>query len=201
MNMEIENLFKTWYKKQCENENQANSSFIYDGSLSDGNLNEHEILFVCRESHDTNEKIKNDFWFKNVVEGFETNGKKYYNCINLIIDYINKEFEPENEDIELKNCAYMNINKKGGSSSCDFNFLNEYAKEYKEFIIKEIEILNPKRIVILGKLYKAKSAEDIFYEYGRKHNVKVYIYDRHPSIYSKDIKKHLYLNVPVGHEC
>lgn len=191
MNEQLNQLFKSWYKTQCINDNDEKSSFICDGSLSQEDLMQHDILFVCRESHDKADNFKEYFWFKDVVYGLTGNGKKYYNCIKLIIDYINS-IQQENR-FEIKKCAYMNINKKGGNSSCNFKNLNEYAMQYKSFITKEIEILNPKCIVILGKLNKAKEAEKIFIEYGKKYNIKIYIYDRHPSFYSKDIKNHLYI--------
>lgn len=188
MNKKIEILFREWYETQCKNDNRIESSFIYDGSLSDKNLESHKILFVCRESHDICSGIKKDFWVKNVVWGSVSGGTKYYNCMNLIAQYIG-------ENISLKECAYMNINKKGGNSKCDFKALEDYAKKYKNFITKEIEILNPKCIVILGKLaaYGANTAEDIFIEYGKENNIDVYIYDRHPCYYSKDIAGHIYL--------
>lgn len=187
MNREIENLFEEWYAKQCRDEKGVKSSFIYDGSLSNENLDSHKILFVCRESHDKSEGMKKDFWFKNVVWGNVTGGGKYYNCMDMIAGYIGK-------DIFLKECAYMNINKKGGNSKCDFKALEEYAEKYRGFITREIEVLNPKCIVILGKLaaYGAKISEEIFIEYGREHNTDVYMYDRHPCFYSRDIEKHIY---------
>ncbi len=188
MSKKIENLFKEWYEMQCKNDNCTESSFIYDGSLSNKNLESHKILFVCRESHDKSIGIKNEFWVKNVVYGTISGGKKYYNCMNLIAKYIG-------EDTYLEECAYMNINKKGGNSKCDFKTLENYAKKYRSFITKEIEILNPKCIVILGKLaaYGASTAEKIFVDYGKENNIDVYMYDRHPCIYSKDIESHIYL--------
>ena len=98
----MEKLFNEWYKQQCINENAKESSFICDGSLSDDYLEQHEILFVCRESHDTALGFKKYFWFKNVVDGLATKGKKYYNCVKSIIDYINNNIEPENENIDIK---------------------------------------------------------------------------------------------------
>lgn len=191
MNEKIENLFSEWYEKQCRDENSI-SRFIYDGSISNENLDSHKILFVCRESLclkplDESRGMDKYFWFKEVVWGKEKNGRKYYNCMDMIAGYIGK-------DISLKECAYMNINKKGGDSKCDFKALEEYAKKYRGFITKEIEILNPECIVILGKLadYGANTAEEIFIEYGRKHNTDVYMYDRHPCFYSRDIEKHIY---------
>lgn len=189
----MEKLFNEWYKQQCINENAKESSFICDGSLSDDYLEQHEILFVCRESHDTSLGFKKYFWFKNVVDGLATKGKKYYNCVKSIIDYINNNIEPENANIDIKKCGYINVNKKGGSSACNFQILDEYAKKYQEYIIEEIKILNPKRIVLLGKLYKAPNAESIFVNYGRENNIPVYLYDKHPCVYSKDMAKHLKL--------
>lgn len=188
MNKKIENLFKEWYEIQCKNESCTESSFIYDGSLSNEDLESHKILFVCRESHDKSIGMKNEFWFKYVVDGTILGGKKYYNCMNMIAKYIGK-------DILLEECAYMNINKKGGESKCNFQILEDYAQKYRGFIKKEIEILNPKCIVILGKLaaYGAGTAEKIFVDYGKENNIDVYMYDRHPCIYSRDIKNHIYL--------
>lgn len=199
MNSKIKNLFNEWYEVQKRNEG---GSFIYDGSLSDENLSAHNILFVCRESNnpDTGKQCVKDFWFKKYVIDTRLYGKefpyegsvqenksaqKYFNCTKLIAEYIDKS-------ISLKNCAYMNINKKGGNSSCDFGVLNSYAKEYKAYIYQEIETLNPQCIVILGKLTYAPDAEKIFREYAINNSIKLYIYDRHPCVYSKDIKNHLF---------
>ena len=53
----------------------------------------------------------------------------------------------------LETCAYMNINKRGGFAGANFNRLGAYAKKYQNFIKREIEILQPELIVILGKLH------------------------------------------------
>ena len=49
-----------------------------------------------------------------------------------------------------KQIAFMNINKRDGSSSTDFKELNKYAEKYKEFIKREIEIINPDYIICCG---------------------------------------------------
>lgn len=188
MNLKLNDLFEKWYKYQCETEQKEDTAFIFDGSLSDTYIDQHDILFVCRESHTTVNCKETYFWLKNVVDGKCKGGKKYYNCINMIATYIKGT-------TDLNKCAYMNINKKGGTTKCRFDLLNEYAKKYRNYIIKEIEIINPNCIVILGKLsdFGAVDAENLFVEYGKKHNISVYLYDKHPCVYSKDIKNHIFL--------
>jgi hypothetical protein len=156
------------------------SSFIYDGSFSSIDLDFHEILFIARESHDNSVGIKKYFWMKEVVNKTVKNGGKYYNCIDMIANYIDT-------NIQLDKCAYMNINKRGGTAKCNFKILDEYARKYNKFITKEIEIINPKYIVILGKLgaLGAKTAEKIITDYATAHNINAYVYDRHPCVYSK----------------
>ncbi len=53
-----------------------------------------------------------------------------------------------------KQIAFMNINKRGGSSSTDFKELNKYAEKYKEFIKREIEIINPDYIICCGSYWQ-----------------------------------------------
>ena len=48
----------------------------------------------------------------------------------------------------------MNINKRGGSSSTDFKELNKYAEKYKEFLKREIEIINPDYIICCGSYWQ-----------------------------------------------
>ena len=46
----------------------------------------------------------------------------------------------------------MNINKQGGTSQTSSKKLNEYAKIYKRFIAKEIDLINPNLIICCSKL-------------------------------------------------
>ena len=46
----------------------------------------------------------------------------------------------------------MNINKRGGGSICDMRRLNAYAELYKDYIIKEVQIIKPEIVIFLGKL-------------------------------------------------
>lgn len=54
-----------------------------------------------------------------------------------------------------RNFAFMNINKRGGNntiadSNNDKNHIEEYCRQYKDFIRKEIDIINPDIIVWMG---------------------------------------------------
>ena len=137
----MEKLFNEWYKQQCINENAKESSFICDGSLSDDYLEQHEILFVCRESHDTSLGFKKYFWFKNVVDGLATKEKKYYNCVKSIIDYINNNIEPENENIDIKKCGYINVNKKVVHLLAIFKYLMNMLKNIRNILLKKLRYL------------------------------------------------------------
>ena len=83
--------------------------------------------------------------------------------------------------------AYMNINKCGGGSRSKDNELEEYAKTYKEYIEKEIKIINPDLIVcgssivhnIVGGIVERKN--------DRPYLVEVY----HPSYYRISDKEYL----------
>ena len=165
----LEKLFEVWKKANMEDENTGNNfprnpdngneppydfkdSFTYDGFLS--NENKADILFIAREPNvsekgEINEAVTNEyFWMRDVVEKkaanigrIGRNGTVYYNYLNEIA---------ANFDTNIEFCAYMNINKRGGYGKCTFDRLNTYFDDYKNFILKEIELINPKRIVLLG---------------------------------------------------
>ncbi len=46
--------------------------------------------------------------------------------------------------------GYMNLNKRGGFSKTNYNQLKGYVRKYHRFILKEIEIIAPKVIVLCG---------------------------------------------------
>ena len=92
------------------------------------------------------------------------------------------------EDLKMKStideCAYININKRGGDSACDMNRLKTYAETYRDFIVKEVEIINPEIVIFLGKL------DNIIYEIvkeGCADNTTYYLYLRHHSMYWKKL--------------
>lgn len=167
-------------------------SFCHDGYLGEGEEEKANILFICRESNVSGKISDNYFWLKEVVKA-KMSGEyyikdytdvknrkrdraaqtKYFNCLNNIIN----NFQNTKTTIHL--CGYMNINKRGGFSSCSFKQLENYAVLYKNYILKEIELLNPNFIVILGKL----PCEII--SIIKESNKPIYQYSFHPSRYRK----------------
>ena len=72
----------------------------------------------------------------------------------------------------------MNINKKGGFAKCDWNNLLDYYNKYRNYILREIEIINPKIIVICFKNKKTKQIRD---DLKKNVNCKYIIDMYHPS--------------------
>lgn len=157
---------KSKNEKCIPNYNDFKNSFCPDGYV--GDENKAELLFICRESNvDGNAEINDEFWFKKISKMKKT---KYYWCTNLIADKFG---------LYLCECAYMNINKRGGYGSCDSNQLKEYATLYEDYILKEIELINPKKVVILGGL------RDEIVEIIMKSEREIYKYPYHPCVYRK----------------
>ncbi|MCH5320215.1 MAG: hypothetical protein J1E36_00530, partial [Eubacterium sp.] len=59
-------------------------------------------------------------------------------------------FPVENGWVNAKKIAFMNLNKRGGKGNIE-DHLKNYCNEYKEYIKKEISIINPDIIIWLGK--------------------------------------------------
>lgn len=117
---------------------------------------------------------------------------RYYNCLLNLLDcfknnekLVGKDEKLINKEKELSDCAYLNINKRGGFASCDQSRLAVYAERYQMFIQKEIRIIQPEHIVICGELNNGalrKAMESIlqacdYHEY--------WVYPKHPSRYTK----------------
>ena len=208
---DLKELFDSWrdkYKKTkqkgCFNEDYKGREewFFPDGFLS--NNNKCEILFISKESHEEeapDNDDNTDFWMRRMVSGkykeVIIDGKKvsdrgdkqikYPRYLTAIYNKLNKDVEDDNyvEDKEnqfkkLFNCGYMNLNKHGGGSSIG-NHFKELVESDKEFIKKQIEIMSPAQIVLLGaNLYRDFSKIGIFGDYD--------IYEvNHPSVGSYNI--------------
>lgn len=187
----LEKLFEIWKKAQIDECDKSfkKTYFNYDVSRKHifskdgflGNENKAKVLFVCREPHiddklnSEDEKNGNYFWVKEYA--VKNKRTAYY---NLPIKCLG--------DLKLKytidECAYININKRGGGKDCDMNRLKTYAKTYRDFIIKEIKIINPEIVIFLGKM--DCSIYKIVKE-GCADNTTLFLYPRHPSAYWKKL--------------
>lgn len=139
-----------------------------------------EPLFWLREVVRCKEKDRSDYFPGKNSPGTaeKTAQTKYFNCLSQVLKYLKV-------DTELSNCAYLNINKRGGFAICDQSRLAVYAERYQMFIQKEIRIIQPEHIVICGELNNGalrKAMESIlqacdYHEY--------WVYPKHPSRYTK----------------
>lgn len=80
----------------------------------------------------------------------EEGGTRFSSGLALLANAIlNENFETPEKDISaLRYVAFMNINKRGGFTSCPG--LDAYVKKYKDLIDREIRIISPDIIVCCG---------------------------------------------------
>lgn len=198
----LEDLFDKWQKAHEDDKNfnnnctlseDAKKNFVLDGRFDEAKTG--GILFICKESNvecdiEYGEK---EFWMKNVVDAkskgeyfnpLTTNDKcaqtKYYNCLCLIIKDINNK---TGNSYKIEDCAYMNINKRGGKGVADNVKIKNYFNNYCDLIKKEIMLLNCDYIVVF-------CYESLNYIVDELKNIegcsdKIYGYAKHPSRYSK----------------
>lgn len=164
---ELEKLFDEWQERHesenCSSENISKSNFIPDGIIDEASYMQSpkKILFVAKEAAclkkgNTIEKnfeiAQNDgFWCRRVVLG-EEGGTRFSSGLALLANAIlNESFETPEKDISaLRYVAFMNINKRGGFTSCQTGRLAAYVKKYKDLIDREIKIISPDIIVCCG---------------------------------------------------
>lgn len=164
---ELEKLFEEWQERHesenCSSENISKSNFIPDGIIDEASYMQSpkKILFIAKEAAclkkgNTIEKnfeiAQNDgFWCRRVVLG-EEGGTRFSSGLALLDNAIlNENFETPEKDISaLRYVAFMNINKRGGFTSCQTRRLAAYVKKYKDLIDREIRIISPDIIVCCG---------------------------------------------------
>ena len=174
--LSLKDLFEKWkdqhenecfenYKKYYESGYIPKETFFPDGIVDENNSDVNKILFIAKESATfekeyTEEKCKEiaenpEFWLQNVVCG-TGDGTKFSSRLAMLINaYNNKNYEDVDKTPEsLKNCSFMNLNKRGGYTYCNKKTLNGYVNTYSNYIKREIEIINPDIIVCCGNLVK-----------------------------------------------
>lgn len=176
---EIEELFSYWKKAQESEPNYDNritgidiSSFTEDGIVDKCKWvnikNGKKVLYILREANGSRSTVdgkvdKGDFWFKKCIEDNVCQDNRIFKRIVQMQRII--EVKGDNSEV-LKQTAYMNINKRGGLSSVNWKVLNNYAKTYRDFIKKEIELIDPDIIVCCGTYWTL--VDQIYGEYDKK---------------------------------
>ena len=147
------------------------NSFTDDGIIDDAAClaSDDKVLIISKESNVFGKRPEgNDlplhsfcanggFWLSDVLNDLETPdgfGVKYINGLAVICNGIlNDDFANPNTCWDnLRKCAYINLNKRGGFSKCDPSVLAEYVERYKDLIAEQIRSIQPKIIVCCGKL-------------------------------------------------
>lgn len=177
-------------------EDKARKNFTVDGRL--GEMQKGGVLFICKESNLSRDLKPEEkrFWLKEevvlnqpsvcdpsqmkIVKSAKTH---YRNCLEKTLSELLKKGYPAPKNLE--DCAYMNLNKRGGNSTCNKTVLAAYIKKYKTFLQREIELLQCDVAVLYSASIYGKKAmkmiEQIFRGAGVKTVVKI---NCHPSRYS-----------------
>lgn len=165
---ELEKLFDEWRKRHISedysNDKISKNNFIPDGIIDEASYMQSpkKILFIAKEAaclkkentiEENFEIAQNDgFWCRRVAFG-DAKAKKgrFSPGLALLANAIlNENFETPEKDISaLRYVAFMNINKRGGFTSCQTK-LDAYVKKYKDLIDREIRIISPDIIVCCG---------------------------------------------------
>lgn len=119
------------------------------------------MLFIAKECHsnDTISNIDSQF-FAHMELDIERTGQKSKNqflkgIAMLYNAYTNNDYINVNKSIKpLENIAFMNLNKRGGYAYCNWEILLYYVARYKDYIKKQIEIINPDIIICCGPSVK-----------------------------------------------
>lgn len=162
-------------------------SFIEDGFCVTDEINEGSALYISKESNSFNEdnlETKRVYKYTHLYDCKKNNRRTVF--ARRIFD-MQKELSKISK-INEENMTFMNINKRGGFKSTDMSILNVYALEFKDYIIREIEIINPKIIVCCGDGIK-RIIEMIYMKNEKILNIPL-IEMKHPSYWSIGDKKY-----------
>lgn len=188
---DLDSLFRLWKEEQKREEDFekttidgiSKTSFTKDGIISEECYKNAKckILFILKESNllnyqcgRTSDEDDQICWYKDFIGGKvndnipkqrEKMGRMAFYLFNK--NNLQSRETPTEEEYKkaLKSVAFMNLNKRGGGKSVDVKRFPAYVQRYKEFIFKEIELIDPDYIIVLGK---TNFANEIRSKYGDK---------------------------------
>lgn len=152
---------KNYYNKKSNLQKlNIQKSFTRDGIVDEEAWeNGKKILFILKEANlgkqlfetqDGELYIGDDgkFWFQDCVKG-EQRGEKKIDWRRGIFRRLKKiGIAHTDNKFSLLSTAYMNINKRGGLGYAREDIINAYYREYKDNILKEIQIIEPEIVAI-----------------------------------------------------
>lgn len=156
-------LFAEWEN----NTKEYNKKFVKDGIIDEilYEKTSPKILFITKEPNDP---LQTSWDFRELWKSEFSHSFTY-----RIAEWgggITSDFKLTFDDLwdDLKNLhsmlhkiAFMNIKKIGGNGSSELNELLYHYKLSKEYIVKEIEIINPE-IIILGLSFWKEITKNLF---------------------------------------
>ncbi len=173
----------------------SKDSFIKDGYI---NFDKYEsskrrILFILKESNiqgympDSNPSEGNQVpFYTNYINGLSsTNRPRQHEKMGRIAHYLFTGSDISDETVfkkDLECCAFMNVNKRGGKEKTNNKRFNNYISKYHSFIRKQIQIINPDYVVIIGK----QIPEESFLPEGIEHLKINHTADRFHGTYKTD---------------
>ncbi|OQB13635.1 MAG: hypothetical protein BWY15_01710 [Firmicutes bacterium ADurb.Bin193] len=171
----LDELFALWKHAHAIEENYEATttaglekvSFIADGYIFEESYD--GVLFVLKEvnqlgysgAKDPSERTHITWYQEFLNKGKNVNQSKQHEKMGRMACYIlDKNESPSKEEINagLSRAAFINLNKRGGDSVA--KKVEPYATKYREFIKKQISLLNPDVIVCLGTFEQVKRVVD-----------------------------------------
>lgn len=144
-----------WSKMKGETQNVTKDSFCIDGIIDEETFEKQKIkvLFISNESNNDIENAGGNRCYefqKYYKDGIDDWGGKLKERVCALYGVICNNFEvPVNK--VAKSFAFMNLNKRAGTKNVgNAEHIEEYVKEYKCYIKREIEIIDPDIIIWLG---------------------------------------------------
>ena len=168
---QLENLFTTWMKKQSEETekslqktmiqgtNITKNHFCKDGIICENEYNKQKtkVLFITNEPNiedNENEPVISSqvcAFLNYYASGVDDwGGKLRLKISKVIFPEIVDDSDKENPYKNAVRFAFMNLNKRGGGKNADAQRVIEYVNKYADFVIQEINIIDPDIIVWLG---------------------------------------------------
>lgn len=175
---QLNDLFKRWQSAQIEDKEYDSyrnkdyfveiHSFAKDGFIAPEAYwsAPERVLFIGKEANITYRKAKGEriaaddvFFLKKQIENNILTGKpivKSQKSIDgglalLYNAYRSCDFEILNLDTTpLRTAGFMNLNKRGGTGCCNMDSLGVYIRIFRDYLVAQIEIMEPDIIICCG---------------------------------------------------
>ena len=164
----LNDLFERWMQAHSEESEESLSKSISGNNITkdffeiDGIIDEDafekektKVLFVSAEANVDNYDVEATTNYRQCYKDYHDSGDddwdgKMRERISGMYKYLTNQNDKELKEMANK-FAVMDINKRGGKANIDGGkHLIEYTKLYKEFINKEIRIIDPDIVVLVG---------------------------------------------------